>query len=449
MDSLIRILPLVVVLVLLLPPFRFHVLVAGLVGGIVAALVGGLNTQQASTVFFNGLVQIMSITSVMMFAATAMVLAKAGSISGLLEIIQRVFKDKVELVAAGMVLVQALATYAAGNGAANLLVTAPLIYSVVGFVPALVAALGIVSGATWATSPSSAESAYISQQMGVSVQAYSNSMLPYTLTFWLIGIVLAYWGVRRVRLSGRLKPASQEELERMRLVPGGPAPIRGASQEAVPPMTTEQEVASRVGPWARAFPFLVLLTLIVAGPFINQAIRFQLFTNLTIPVITLAVAVVAMRLNPNRIGEMFIDGGLTILRFLFMVGLFLGFINMLGEIGTFRAIAGVVSFAPVSLIALAAMIAAFLVAIPSAAYTVAIDTLIIPVLAAAGVPVSAFGFVGIAVAQGAMISPVQISVAALAHSFKRDILQIVRNNAPYMPIMLIVTLVMTALVVFR
>lgn len=444
MDSLIKILPLVVVLVVLLPPFRFHVLVAGLTGGVVAALVGGLTTQTASKVFFDGVVQIMGITSVMMFAATAMVLAKAGSISALLEIIQKVFKDRVEWVAAGMVLVQALATYAAGNGAANILVTAPLIYSVVGFVPPLVAGIGIVSGATWATSPSSAESAYISQQMKVSVQDYSASMMPFTMAFWLIGVVLAWYGVRRYRLEGKLVPAAAEEAARMRLA-GQPAPIGGGSQAA----TVPQILATDIGPWRRAFPFLVLLTLIVLGPFINQWLKLQLFTNLVTPVVVLAVAALSMQLNPNRIGEMFIDGGLTILRYLFMVGLFLGFINMLGEIGTFKAIAGLVSVAPVAVIVVAALIAAFLVAIPSAAYTVAIDTLIIPVLAAAGVPAAAFGFVGIAVAQGAMISPVQISVAASAHSFKREVLDIVRNNSPYMPVMLVITVIMAAVVTFK
>jgi hypothetical protein len=143
---------------------------------------------------------------------------------------------------------------------------------------------------------------------------------------------------------------------------------------------------------------------------------------------------------------MFIEGGLTILRYLFMVGLFLGFINMLGQIGTFTAIAGLTGFAPAAWLTIAALIIAFLVAIPSAAYTVAIDALIIPVLAAAGVPAAAFGFVGIAVAQGAMMSPVQISVSALAHSFRRDILDIVRNNTPYMPVMLVVTLIMAGVI---
>ena len=440
MDVLIKILPLLVVLVALLPPFRFHVLVAGLLGGVVAALIGGLNTQTGSEIFFKGLGQIMGIYSVMMFAATAMVLAKAGSITGLLEIIRKAFKDKVEWVAAGMVLVQALATYAAGNGAANILVTAPLIFSIVGWVPGLVAAIGIVSGASWATSPSSAESAYISQQMKVTVQQYADFMRPYTIVFWIIGVALAWYAVRRYRLMGKLQPPASEGEAK-------PAPIMGGSSAAG--IGAPSAVVVTVGPWRRALPFLVLLGLILLGPVINQAIKFQLFTNLVTPLVVLTVAALSMGLNPNRIGEMFIDGGLTILRYLFMVGLFLGFINMLGEIGTFTAIASLVKFAPVTLLAVAALVAAFLVAIPSAAYTVAIDALIIPVLAAAGVPPAAFGFVGIAVAQGAMISPVQISVAACAHSFKREVLDIVRNNIPYMPVMLVVTLVLVSIVTGR
>ena len=71
-----------------------------------------------------------------MFAATAMVLARAGSTRAILELIQRRFGDRVELVAGAMTLVQALATYVAGIGAANTLVTAPLIAAVAGFVSA-------------------------------------------------------------------------------------------------------------------------------------------------------------------------------------------------------------------------------------------------------------------------------------------------------------------------
>ena len=432
----LKILPLLVVLVALLPPLRLHVLVAGLLGGAVAAILGGLSVADATDVFFKGLVQIMSITSVMMFAATAMVLARAGSMAGLAELVQKAFRGRLEWVAAGMVLVQALAAYAAGTGAANTLVTAPLTYALVGFVPHLVAGLGIVSGASWATSPASAESAYISGQMGISTGDYAAFMRPYTLALWAFGIALAWYGVRSYSRRGMIQPPTPEELapEGSRAGPGAAAP------------TNTADPGAGVGAWRRALPFLALLALIILGPALNRQMGVPLFNNLSIPLVVLAIAAVSVGLSPNRIGEMFIDGGLTILRYLFMVGLFLGFINMMAAIGTFEAIASVIGGLSASIITALALVVAFLIAIPSAAYTVAIDALIIPVLAASGVPVWAFGFVGLAVAQGAMISPVQINVAATAHGFRRDILAIVRNNLPYMPIALAVTLTLAVLV---
>jgi hypothetical protein len=446
MDVFLKTVPLLVVLVAILPPFRFHVLLAGLAGGVAAAIIGGLDTGTASKVFFDGLVQIMSITSVMMFAATAMVLARAGSIRGMLEIIRGLFGDRLEYVGAGMVLVQALAAYAAGTGAANTLVTAPLVFAAVGFVPLLVAGMSIVSGASWATSPSSAESAYISQQMHLAVGDYAAFMRPYTMALWAIGILLAWYGVRRYRTLGRLEIPSAESLHQE-----APVPISGGSVDTTtgPLVAPQTSPMGEVSAWRRALPFFVFLALILFAPGINHWVRFPLFTNLVTPVVVLAIASLAMGLNPNRVGEIFIDGGLTMIRYLFMVGLFLGFINMMGKIGTFQAIAGLVRMAPFTVITVVALIVAFLIAIPSAAYTVAIDALIIPVLAAGGVPALAFGFVGIAVAQGAMISPVQMNVAATAHGFRREILAIVRNNLPYMPAALVVTILLVLLAAAR
>jgi hypothetical protein len=438
MEDFLKILPLLLILVVLLPPLRFHILVAGLVGGVLAVLIGGLGAAKITELFLKGLTGILGITSVIMFAATAMVLAKCGSTRGLLELIQRGFRDRLEWVAAGMTLVQGIATYVAGIGAANTLVTAPLIYAVVGFVPHLVAGMSIVSGASWATSPSSAESAYISQQMKLSVVDYASFMRPYTMVFWLIGVVLAWYGVRRYRLAGQLKPPESREPAVVEKAPG-------ARREAAPPVAErpagEAEVTT-VGPWRRALPFFVLLAIILLGPPVNRALGTAIFSPALTPLWVLAVAALSLKVSPNRLGELFIDGGLTILRYLFLVGLFLGFINLLAEIGTFTSLAKLVGLAPVGVVTVAALVVAFLVAIPSAAYTVAIDALIIPVLAAVGVPVWAFGFVGIAVAQGAMISPVQINVAATAHGFQTDILRVIRNNVPYMPPALVVTILL-------
>ena len=438
-------LPLLVILVLLLPPFRFHFLFAGLIGGVTAVIIGGLGPATVTKLVFDGMAQIMSIFSVMLFAATAMVLARLGCTKAVMELIRGWFGDRLEYVAGAMVLVQGAAVYMAGSGAANTLVTAPLVFTVVGFVPQVIAGMSIASGATWATSPSSAESAYISKQMNISVNDYASYMFPYTVTFWAIGMVLAWYGARRYRLAGKLQPGvppknSAEATHPTANTSGQPA------APVVPPAPTAEEAPAGAGFSAarRARPFFILLILILVGPPINRATGVPLFSPVLIPLWVLLATGLLLWVHPNKLAEMFIEGGVTILRYLFAVAVFLGMINLLAEIGTFKAVAGLISFAPVTLLTGAGLLAAFLIAIPSAAYTVGIDALIIPVLSAAGVPVWAFGFVGIAVAQGAMISPAQINVAATAHGFQTDIMTIIRTNVPYMPVAFVVTVIMAA-----
>lgn len=433
--QLLSILPLIVVLVLLLPPFRFHFLFAGLIGGFAAVLIGGLNAGTVTKLVLDGMAQILSIYSVMLYAATAMVLARCGCTNAVMELIRGWFGDRLEYVAGAMVLVQAAATYMAGIGAANTLVTAPLAFAAVGFVPLAIVGMSIASGAAWATSPSSAESAYISKQMGISVTEYASYMLPYTLIFWAIGIVLAWYGARRYRLAGKLLPGVPPNTGAGAANPAPAISTAGAPAEEVP-------VRAGFSATRRAMPFFIMLILILVGPPLNRAIGVPLFSPVLVPLWVLTATALLLWVNPNKLAEMFIEGGVTILRYLFAVAVFLGLINLLAEIGTFKAFAGMISFAPITLLTVAGLLVAFLVAIPAAAYTVAIDALIIPVLSALGVPVWAFGFVGIAVAQGAMMSPAQINVAATAHGFQTDIMTIVRNNAPYMPLAFVVTAIM-------
>lgn len=438
MKQLLAVAPLLVILVMIMPPFRFHVLVAGLVGGVLAVAIGGLSAPKVTELFFAGMTQILDIKSVMLFAATAMVLARCGCTNAIMELLTRWFGARTELIAAAMVLVQATATYMAGIGAANTLVTAPLVFAAVGFVPLAVVGMSIVSGASWATSPSSAEAAYISKQMGISATEYASFMLPYTVVFWVLGALIAWYGVRRYRLAGRLAPGLAVGAQ------GGSSSMTAPKAPIEVPVTNGLGTDIGVGLSAarRAMPFFVMLLLILVGPPLNRMIGIPLFSAVLLPLWVLLLTALLLKVHPNRIAEMFVEGGLTILRYMFLVALFLGFIKLLSEIGTFTAIAGLVGFAGPAIVLAVALIVAFLVAIPAAAYTVAIDAMIIPVLGAVGVPVWAYGFVGIAVAQGAMMSPVQINVAATAHGFKTDILAIVRNNAPYMPLAFLITLVM-------
>lgn len=428
MSDFLLVLPLIVVLIMLLPPIRAHVIVAGFTGGIVAMIVGGLSIDEATTLFTTGVVTLLSIASVILFASTAIVLARAGSISSTLNILDRVLQGKVQWIAPAMVLVQALAVYGAGHGAANTLVTAPLVFTAVGFNPLTVVGMSLVSGASWATSPASAESAVISEFMGMTVPDYARFMLPYTATLWVVGALLAYIGVSIAIRRGTLKSATPPE--------GAEADVEEGHDE--------QELLGDAvaADWKRALPFFTLLALIIFGPLLNRVIGTAIFTTFTIPFIALLLAAALLRIGLTKLAEEFVNGSRVILRYLFLVGVFLGFVNMMGEIGTFDVLAALPGGLAASVVGIGALVVAFLIAVPSASYTAAIDAIILPVMAAAGIPVALFGFVGIAVAQGAMMSPVQVNVAATAHGFQTTIMRVVTNNAPYMPIALILTIVM-------
>ena len=434
MADFLLVVPLLVVLILLLPPIRAHVLVAGFVGGVLAMIIGGLSIGEATSLFTDGVVRLLSIASVILFASTAIVLSRAGSISSTLNIINRALRGKVQWVTAAMVLVQALAVYGAGHGAANTLVTAPLVFSAVGFNPLTIVGMSLVSGASWATSPASAESAIIAEAMGITVPEYAQFMLPFTAIIWVVGAILAFIGVTLALRNNTLNPG---------------VPPEGAEEEEE---TDEQHDGNHSGPtigdpeaqdWKRALPFFTLLALIIFGPLVNGILDIPIFTVFTIPIIALILAAVLLRINFNVLAEEFISGSHVILRYLFLVGVFLGFINMMDAIGTFEVLAALPGGLTGSLVGIGALVVAFLIAIPSASYTAAIDAMILPVMAASGIPVGMFGFVGIAVAQGAMMSPVQVNVAATAHGFRTTIMRIVTNNAPYLPVALILTILMS------
>ena len=202
MSDFLLVLPLLVTLALLLPPFRAHVIVAGFVGGILAMLIGGLDIGQATGLFTEGVTRLFGIAPVILFASTSIVLARAGSMRATLSLLNKGLKGKVEYIAPAMVIVQALAVYAAGSGAANTLVTAPLLFAAIGFDPYVLGGLSIASAGAWACSPSAAETAFISEAMNMSVTEYVTFMRPYAVVLWILGAVIAYIGVVKAKKAG-------------------------------------------------------------------------------------------------------------------------------------------------------------------------------------------------------------------------------------------------------
>ncbi|WP_338825933.1 TRAP transporter large permease subunit [Neomoorella thermoacetica] len=395
--SAIVLLPLLVIIAVLV--MRKHMIVAGISGAIVAMIIGHMGLASATKIIMDAIPGMMSMTTPIMYSATALAVAKTGGFDALLRLSRKITGNRVYLVAAAIVLIQALATYAAGLGAGNTMVTGPLAFAAVGAVPELIAGMAIATAASFETSPASAESATISKIAKMDVGTYVNQMFPFTILFWIIGIALAAYGVWR---RGRILNEENNE-----------------------PMSMGQIVRT-------ALPPLYFIIVVVAGKYLNMLFGgYHVFTAPFNMISTLVLATILTKSSMDKMAENLIQGSSFILTRLFAIGVFLGFINILSEIGTFKYIAQIAASAPSFIFVSTAILAGFIVAVPAGAYSVGVISLVVPVLAAVGLTPLQMGLVALAIGMGTQMSPVQINVAALSQTFEMEIESVVRNNAPY------------------
>lgn len=406
--SVIVLLPLAVIVVLLV--MRKHMMVAGICGALVAMAVGQIGVAKAGKIIMDTIPGMLSMVVPVMYSATALALAKTGGFEALLSLSRKIIGNRLYLVAAAIVLIQSMATYAAGLGAGNTMVTGPLAFAVIGAIPQLIAAMAIGTAASFITSPSSAESAALSKIAGIEVSAYVEQMLPFTVSFWVLAMLLAAYGVWKK--GSLLNKESKEE-----------RPLGDILRLAAAP--------------------IYFIIVVVAGKYLNMLLGgYALFTPSFNMISTLVLAIILTKAPMDRVSEDLIQGSAFILTRLFSIGVFLGFINILSDLGTFKYIAKLTAFAPSFIYVPAAIITGFLVAVPSGAYSVGVITLIMPVLAEVGLTPVQMGVVALAIGMGTQMSPVQINVASLSQTFQMEIQQVVRNNAPYVVGMLAIITVL-------
>ncbi|WP_227761873.1 hypothetical protein [Zhaonella formicivorans] len=396
--SAIVLLPLLVIIVVLV--MKKHMIVAGISGAIVAMIIGHMGLASATKIIMDAIPGMMSMTTPIMYSATALAVAKTGGFDALLRLSRKITGNRVYLVAGAIVLIQALATYAAGLGAGNTMVTGPLAFAAVGAVPELIAGMAIATAASFETSPASAESATIAKIAGIDVGTYVNTMFPFTILFWIIGIALASYGVWR---RGHILNEENNE----------PMPMGQLIRTALPP--------------------LYFIVVVVAGKYLNNMLfgGYHVFTPPFNMITTIVLATILTKYSIDNMAENLVQGSSFILTRLFTIGVFLGFINILSEIGTFKYIAQIAASAPPFVFVSTAILAGFIVAVPAGAYSVGVISLVVPVLAAVGLTPLQMGLVALAIGMGTQMSPVQINVAALSQTFQMEIERVVRNNAPY------------------
>ena len=411
MELIINLIPIVVILFVLIF-WKKHMMAAGLIAGAVAMLIGKISLHDGAALVTGGINTMFSYTSPILYAAAAVMVSKGGGFWAIISLAKKVLKDKIGLFAGFLVLVQALATYMAGMGAGNTMVIAPLVAAAVGAIPEVVAGMALATAACFTTSPASTETVLAAEAAGIDVGIHAANMLPFTLLFVILGAALAVYGVykRGIMIEGEKGEAQESETSSGKL-------------------------------WVQAAPALALLVMVIAGSRINKLIGVTVFVPVVNVILTAVLVAVLSPLTVNETCEALGDGSRYILTTLFSVGIFLGFINIIAELGTFEQLAGLVGNAPSAVIVPCAVIMSFLIAIPSGAMCAGVLSLILPTLSLLGMPSAAMGFVAIAAGIGTQISPVQVNLAALSDGFQVEVMTIVKNNMKYMLIALAILVV--------
>lgn len=398
-KAILTVIPLIVILVLLFK--KVDMLIAGFVGGVLAMVIGGIGLAQANDFLLKAIPSMLNITVPIINSALAMAVFSAGSYTSALTLVRRGTKGRVEFFAAFIVILQAAATYMSGIGGGSAMVIAPLAFAALGAIPELVAGMSIAAAVSFTTSPASLETGVVSKLGNIAVGDYVGQMRIFWIAFVIIAIIIALYGTKKRK-----------------------ALFKGDESEEYKNMTNGQLFKNTI-------PAIFLLSAVIFGPFVNKLVGFALVSPLFYTVVTVALIFLCTKFNLNKSVNAMVDGSNYILVRLFSVGIFLAFINIIGETGAFASIVSVAKMAPPALVVPTAVLAGFLVGVPAGAYVGSVLTLVLPIVVALGFSPVSLGFVAMGVGLGSQMSFVNITMQALSSGFKIPIIDVVKGNAKW------------------
>ena len=262
--------------------------------------------------------------------------------------------------------------------------------------------MSLAAAVSFTTSPASLESSIVSKLGDISVGSYVSTMRPYWLFFVALAIVLAFWGTKHRNVG--FKESADDEFDKK------------SNGE-------------------------FLLFAVIFGPIVNDLIGFAFFTPLVYMILTLVLIFLCTDFSMNKSVEAMVDGSTYILTRLFQVGIFLAFINVIAQTGTFAVIAGVAENAPAFIVVPVAILTGILIGIPAGAYVGSVLTLVLPVAVSLNFPPLALGFVAMGVGLGSQMSFVNITMQALSSGFQIPILDVVKGNVKWLSIASVLLLV--------
>lgn len=411
--ALVVVVPLILIIVLLI--LKFDMLVAGLAGGVLAMVVGGVGLATAQTEFVGGIQSMLSNTVPIVNSAVATAVFMAGGYTAALTLVRRAVKEQTWIMAAFIVILQAAATYMSGIGGGSAMVIAPLAFAALGAIPELIAGMSIATAVCFTTSPASLETSVVSQLTGAEVGAYVSTMQVFTVLFVAVGVAVAIYGA--IKNKGVFTGAIDEKFE-------------GMSTGQLAKMTV---------------PAVFLLFSVIVGPQINAAFGgVPVLGAFVYTIVTIALVFLCTDFNLKQSCDALIKGSEYILTRLFGIGIFLCFINLISATGAFTVIVNFASGAPAFLLVPAMVIAGVAIGFPAGAYVGSILGLILPIAIGLDFSLLEIGFVTVGVAFGSQISYVNITMQALSSGFQIPIDQVVKGNLRWVGIAAAILVVLSA-----
>lgn len=421
MYGLLTLLPLVLILFLL---FRqYNMIVAGLAGALLAAVVAWLGHMMDPSIHTIGIPAMnkfmldaipgmLSNTVPILNSAVATAVFISGGYAAALALAKRGVGGRIEFLAVFIVLLQGLATYMSGIGGGTAMVVAPLAFAAIGVIPEVVAAMSLVSAIGFSTSAASLESSIVIKYAKITLDNHVSMTRPIFFAFLVLGLILAYYGAKKRGVI-----------------------TTGNANSEIENLTTKEL-------WMHTIPAIFLLLAVIAGPFINKKMGWPVAGPLVYSMITVLLIALCTKFKLNQAFNALVDGAQYITKMLFAVGIFVGFINIIGEVGTFKTIANVASAAPAVVAVPVAILAGFAIGVPAGAYVGSVLALILPVCVALGFTPIQLALVLMGVALGSQMSFVNITMQALSAGFKIPILDVVKGNSKWIPIGLAIVVVL-------
>lgn len=408
--AFVVIIPLVVIIALLI--MKVDMLIAGLAGGALAMVIGGIGIADLQAQLLETVPSMLSNTAPIINSAVATAVFKSGGYMAALMLVRRAVGERTWIMAAFIVLLQSAATYMSGIGGGSAMVIAPLAFAALGAIPELIAGMCVATAVCFTTSPASLETSMLTQFTGASVNEYVDTIRIITLLFVAVGVGIAVFGAIRRK-----------------------AVFVGAEDEEFKDMTTADLVRTMI-------PAVFLLFAVIGGPFINSAVGMPVLGTAAYMIITVALIGMCTKFTFNESCQAFIDGSSYILTRLLGVAVFLAFINVIRDTGAFTSIVNVAQTAPAFLLVPAMILAGFLIGFPAGAYVGSILALILPIAVSLGFSLFEVGLVTIGVGFGSQIAYVNITMQAMSSGFQIPIDKVVKGNLPWVAASLAVLLVL-------